>query len=230
MRSPSARSYSCCLVLVQLLIRWSIINSVLLVDAFLLPRYSPRPSFSLHLSSSSSSLTNEEISRYSRHLVLSQVGIKGQTALKNASVLVIGAGGLGSPCLLYLAAAGVGHVGIVDGDVVETSNLQRQIIHSERTVGLSKCESARQRMQEANAAVRVRLYECEFTAETALDIVQGGFAEGRPYDVVVDGSDNFPTKYLIKYVGLCAGFKECRLLCSYLAIVALLWRHRTYSL
>jgi adenylyltransferase/sulfurtransferase len=146
------------------------------------------------------SLSNEEISRYSRHLVLSDVGMKGQKALKNSSVLVIGAGGLGSPCLLYLAAAGVGHVGIVDADTVDTSNLQRQIIHSMSTVGVSKCESARRRIHDINPHVNVRLYEEEFTSETAQRILEGGFEEGRPYDVVVDGSDNFPTKYLINDV------------------------------
>ena len=149
-------------------------------------------------------LTNDEISRYSRHLVLNSVGVKGQLALKNASVLVIGAGGLGSPCLLYLAAAGVGHIGIVDGDTVDESNLQRQIIHSTSTVGVSKCQSAAERIHHINPHVKVRLYEQEFTSETALSIVQGGFSPdgNRHYDVVVDGSDNFPTKYLIKYVNL----------------------------
>ena len=142
-------------------------------------------------------LTNEEISRYSRHLVLSDVGMKGQVALKNASVLVIGAGGLGSPCLLYLAAAGVGHIGIVDADTVDESNLQRQVIHGTSTIGISKCESAAQRIRDINPHVNVRLYEEEFTSETALRILQGGFQDGIPYDVVIDGSDNFPTKYLI---------------------------------
>ncbi|VEU34260.1 unnamed protein product [Pseudo-nitzschia multistriata] len=121
----------------------------------------------------------------------------GQKSLKNSSVLVVGAGGLGSPCLLYLAAAGVGHIGIVDADVVDTSNLQRQIIHSMSTVGTSKCESARQRIHSINPFVNVRLYEEEFTSATAQRILSGGFEENRPYDVVVDGSDNFPTKYLI---------------------------------
>mmetsp|Transcript_22106 Transcript_22106/g.54695 ORF Transcript_22106/g.54695 Transcript_22106/m.54695 type:complete len:470 (+) Transcript_22106:171-1580(+) len=146
------------------------------------------------------SLSNEEISRYSRHLVLSDVGMMGQKALKNSSVLVVGAGGLGSPCLLYLAAAGVGHVGIVDADTVDTSNLQRQVIHSVSTVGMSKCESARRRIHDINPHVSVRLYEEEFTSETAERILGGGFEENRPYDVVVDGSDNFPTKYLINDV------------------------------
>lgn len=143
-------------------------------------------------------LTNDEISRYSRHLVLGDVGMKGQKALKNASVLVVGAGGLGSPCLLYLAAAGVGRIGIVDADTVDTSNLQRQIIHGTSTVGVSKCQSAKQRIHDINPIVNVRLYEEEFTSQTAMRILGDGFSEEKPkYDVVIDGSDNFPTKYLI---------------------------------
>jgi adenylyltransferase/sulfurtransferase len=142
-------------------------------------------------------LTRDEIARYSRHLVLGDVGMAGQQALKNASVLVVGAGGLGSPCLLYLAAAGVGHVGIVDGDTVDESNLQRQIIHGTSTVGMSKCQSARMRIQDVNPHVRVRVYEEEFTSETAMRILGEGFSPDKKYDIVVDGSDNFPTKYLI---------------------------------
>jgi len=155
------------------------------------------------LSSSSSSstdnveLSNAEISRYSRHLVLADVGMKGQKAFKDASVLVIGAGGLGSPCLLYLAAAGVGHIGIVDADTVDESNLQRQIIHGTSTVDKTKCQSSKDRIKDINPHVNVRLYEEEFTSGTALRILEGGFDESRKYDVVVDGSDNFPTKYLI---------------------------------
>ena len=173
----------------------------------------PTIPFKLHVLRSSSStsvqnsraqesLTNDEISRYSRHLVLGDVGVKGQTDLKNASVLVIGAGGLGSPCLLYLAAAGVGHIGIVDADVVDHSNLQRQIIHGTSTVGVSKCLSAKLRIEDINPYVNVRVYEEEFTSATAMRILGDGFgmsAEGDTikWDVVVDGSDNFPTKYLI---------------------------------
>ncbi len=142
-------------------------------------------------------LSKEEIARYSRHLVLGDVGMEGQKALKNASVLVVGAGGLGSPCLLYLAAAGVGHVGIVDGDTVDESNLQRQIIHGTSTVGMSKCESALERIKDVNPNVNVRPYKEEFTSDTAMRILGDGFEKGRPYDIVVDGSDNFPTKYLI---------------------------------
>lgn len=142
-------------------------------------------------------LTNEEISRYSRHLVLGDVGMKGQTDIKNASVLVIGAGGLGSPCLMYLAAAGVGYIGIVDADVVDESNLQRQIIHGTSTINISKCQSAKDRITDINPNVHVRTYEEEFTSATAMRILGEGFSKEKKWDVVVDGSDNFPTKYLI---------------------------------
>lgn len=145
----------------------------------------------------SSTLSHDEIGRYSRHLVLSDVGVAGQEALKGASVLVVGAGGLGSPCLMYLAAAGVGHVGIVDNDTVDMSNLQRQIIHGTETVGKSKCKSAQQRMLDINPHTNIRLYEEEFTSETALRILGDGYDADHPYDLVIDGSDNFPTKYLI---------------------------------
>lgn len=123
--------------------------------------------------------------------------MSGQTLLKNSSVLVIGAGGLGSPCLLYLAAAGVGHIGIVDADTVDESNLQRQIIHGTSTVGVSKCESAKRRIEDINPFVNVRTYQEEFTSDNALRILQEGFSSEKSWDVVVDGSDNFPTKYLI---------------------------------
>jgi len=142
-------------------------------------------------------LSHSEIKRYSRHLVLSDVGMEGQSKLKQSSVLVIGAGGLGSPCLMYLAAAGVGHVGIVDADVVDESNLQRQIIHGTSTINKSKCQSARQRIQDINPNVSVRVYEEEFTSSSAMRILKDGFSTIKPnWDVVVDGSDNFPTKYL----------------------------------
>mmetsp|Transcript_3578 Transcript_3578/g.5409 ORF Transcript_3578/g.5409 Transcript_3578/m.5409 type:complete len:390 (+) Transcript_3578:2-1171(+) len=123
--------------------------------------------------------------------------MKGQTTLKNSSVLVIGAGGLGSPCLMYLAAAGVGHIGIVDADVVDESNLQRQIIHGTSTINISKCQSALQRIQDINPNVNVRIYEEEFTSATAMRILGDGYSSYKEWDVVVDGSDNFPTKYLI---------------------------------
>jgi adenylyltransferase/sulfurtransferase len=128
----------------------------------------------------------------------------GQTLLKNSSVLVIGAGGLGSPCLLYLAAAGVGHIGIVDADEVDESNLQRQIIHGTSSIGVNKCDSAKRRIGDVNPLVKVTTFEEEFTAKTAMRILthgqdtEDGQGNGIPaWDVVVDGSDNFPTKYLI---------------------------------
>ena len=135
-------------------------------------------------------LTNDEIARYSRHLILDEVGIEGQTKLKNSAVLCIGTGGLGSPLLLYLAAAGVGRIGIVDFDVVDASNLQRQIIHGTRSVGQRKVISAKERILDLNPHVQVDLYEEAFTSENALRIAA-------PYDVVVDGTDNFPTRYLV---------------------------------
>lgn len=158
------------------------------------PRPRPRP---LQSTPEPVELSNDEISRYSRHLVLSDVGMKGQKALKNSSVLVIGAGGLGSPCLMYLAAAGVGNIGIVDADVVDASNLQRQIIHSTSTINVSKCQSAMKRIEDMNPNVNVRIYEEEFTSTTAMRILGDGFSPQKKWDVVVDGSDNFPTKYLI---------------------------------
>ena len=150
------------------------------------------------LPSHSDRLDNDEVGRYSRHLVLSDVGMAGQLSLKNSAVLVIGAGGLGSPCLLYLAAAGVGHIGIVDADTVDMSNLQRQIIHGTSTLQMTKCQSAATRIRDLNPLVDVRVYEEEFTSETARRILGDGFSDKKPYDVVIDGSDNFPTKYLIK--------------------------------
>ncbi|MUG98846.1 molybdopterin-synthase adenylyltransferase MoeB [Scytonema sp. UIC 10036] len=135
-------------------------------------------------------LTREEYERYSRHLILPEVGLEGQKRLKAASVLCIGTGGLGSPLLLYLAAAGIGRIGIVDFDVVDTSNLQRQVIHGTSWVGKPKIESAKARIQEINPHCQVDLYETRLTSENALDII-------RPYDIVVDGTDNFPTRYLV---------------------------------
>ena len=135
-------------------------------------------------------LTNEEISRYSRHLILPNVGMEGQRKLKAASVLCVGTGGLGSPLALYLAAAGVGRIGLVDFDVVDASNLQRQIIHSTSWVGKSKVDSAKHRIGDLNPNVRVDVYEEPLNSENALRIVE-------PYDVIVDGTDNFPTRYLV---------------------------------
>ena len=135
-------------------------------------------------------LSNEEISRYSRHLIMPEVALDGQKKLKSARVLTIGAGGLGSPLALYLAAAGVGTLGIVDFDVVDESNLQRQIIHGTSDIGRPKMESARDRITDINPNVRVEAYEEALTSENALDIF-------RDFDIVVDGTDNFPTRYLV---------------------------------
>jgi len=134
-------------------------------------------------------LSNEERVRYSRHLTMPEVGIDGQRRLKAAHVLCIGAGGLGSPAALYLAAAGVGTIGIVDFDDVDLSNLQRQILHGTKDIGRSKLESARDRLHDANPNIEVELHECRFSSENASELVAR-------YDLVVDGSDNFPTRYL----------------------------------
>src|SRR5215212_9144019 len=136
------------------------------------------------------SLSAMEIKRYSRHLILPEVGVDGQRKLKAARVLCIGAGGLGSPVALYLAAAGVGTVGIVDFDVVDYSNLQRQILHGTGDVGRSKLESARDKLTALNPEVRVELHDTALSSANALDLF-------RPYDVIVDGTDNFPTRYLV---------------------------------
>jgi adenylyltransferase/sulfurtransferase len=134
-------------------------------------------------------LSNEERVRYSRHLTMPEVGIDGQRRLKAAHVLCIGAGGLGSPSALYLAAAGVGTIGIVDFDDVDLSNLQRQILHGTKDLGRSKLESARDRLRDANPNIEVELHQCRFSSENASELVAR-------YDLVVDGSDNFPTRYL----------------------------------
>ncbi len=135
-------------------------------------------------------LTKDDYERYSRHLILPEVGLEGQKRLKAAAVLCIGTGGLGSPLLLYLAAAGIGRIGIVDFDVVDHSNLQRQVIHGTSWVGKPKIESAKNRIHEINPDCQVDLYETRISSENALDILE-------PYDVVVDGTDNFPTRYLV---------------------------------
>lgn len=135
-------------------------------------------------------LTKDDYERYSRHLILPEVGMEGQKRLKAASVLCIGTGGLGSPLLLYLAAAGVGRIGIVDFDIVDFSNLQRQVIHGTSWVGKPKIESAKNRILEINPFCQVDLFETRLSSENALDIL-------RPYDVIIDGTDNFPTRYLV---------------------------------
>jgi sulfur-carrier protein adenylyltransferase/sulfurtransferase len=143
-------------------------------------------------------LSNEEVARYSRHLIMPEVGVGGQRRLKAARVLMIGTGGLGSPAGLYLAAAGVGTLGLVDFDVVEESNLQRQIIHGTKDVGRPKIESARDRLRDVNPHVRIETYEARLTSENALELFRG-------YDVVVDGTDNFPTRYLVNDACVLAG-------------------------
>lgn len=135
-------------------------------------------------------LDHWDISRFSRHLLLDEVGVEGQRRLKGASVLCVGTGGLGSPLLMYLAAAGVGRIGIVDFDVVDASNLQRQIIHGSGSIGSPKVQSARARILDINPRCRVDCYELALRSDNAIDILA-------PYDVVVDGSDNFPTRYLV---------------------------------
>jgi adenylyltransferase/sulfurtransferase len=135
-------------------------------------------------------LTNEEYARYSRHLILPEVGLEGQRKLKAARVLMIGTGGLGSPLGLYLAAAGVGTLGIVDFDVVDESNLQRQIIHGTADVGRPKIASATDRLNDINPNTSVEAFEMRLTSENALELF-------RDFDVVVDGTDNFPTRYLV---------------------------------
>src|SRR5256886_10998926 len=134
-------------------------------------------------------LTNDEVKRYSRHLIMPEVGVDGQRRLKAGSVLCIGAGGLGSPAAMYLAAAGVGTIGIVDFDVVDFSNLQRQIIHGTPDVGRSKLSSAKDRLNAINPHVNVQTYEVALSSENALKLFE-------PYDVILDGTDNFPTRYL----------------------------------
>jgi adenylyltransferase/sulfurtransferase len=135
-------------------------------------------------------LSNEEIARYSRHLIMPEVALDGQKKLKQARVLTIGAGGLGSPLGLYLAAAGVGTLGIVDFDVVDESNLQRQIIHGTSDLGRPKMESAREKIEDINPNVNVEAFEEALTSENALEIFED-------FDVIVDGTDNFPTRYLV---------------------------------
>src|SRR5207247_552431 len=134
-------------------------------------------------------LNNDEVRRYSRHLTLPEVGLAGQKKIRSTSVLCIGAGGLGSPIAMYLAAAGMGKLGLVDFDSVEVSNLQRQIIHGTGDVGRPKTQSAKETINRINPNVEVALHNTRITSENAMDLI-------RPYDLVVDGTDNFPTRYL----------------------------------
>jgi adenylyltransferase/sulfurtransferase len=143
-------------------------------------------------------LSDEQIERYSRHLVLPEVGERGQARLLQAKVLVVGAGGLGSPAAIYLAAAGVGTLGIADGDVVELSDLQRQIIHGSSELGQPKTESAARRIRDLNPDVQVIAHPKRLTSENILGVIKG-------YDFVVDASDNFPTRYLVNDACVLAG-------------------------
>ncbi|MHA6798590.1 adenylyltransferase/sulfurtransferase MoeZ [Bounagaea algeriensis] len=143
-------------------------------------------------------LTKEEVARYSRHLIIPDVGVEGQKRLKNAKVLVIGAGGLGSPALLYLAAAGVGTLGVVEFDEVDESNLHRQVIHGQSDLGKSKSQSAKESIHEVNPFVQVNLHEAHLTTENSLDI----FAD---YDLILDGTDNFATRYLVNDTAVLQG-------------------------
>jgi molybdopterin/thiamine biosynthesis adenylyltransferase/rhodanese-related sulfurtransferase len=143
-------------------------------------------------------LSRDELLRYSRHLLLPEVGLEGQRRIKSARVLLVGAGGLGSPLALYLAAAGVGTLGLVDFDTVDLTNLQRQILHGTADVGRSKLESARERVEDINPNVRLELYETHLTSDNALEIA-------RDYDIIVDGTDNFATRYLVNDVCVLLG-------------------------
>jgi len=143
-------------------------------------------------------LSHEQILRYSRHLLMPEVGLQGQIKLKNSSALIIGTGGLGSPVALYLAAAGIGRIGLVDYDIVDSSNLQRQVIHGTSTVGKLKVESARERLQDLNPDIQVDIYNEPYTSENAMRIA-------KDYDVIIDGTDNFPTRYLTNDICVMLG-------------------------
>lgn len=139
-----------------------------------------------------------ELNRYSRHFNIPEFGVASQLELKNSSVLVIGAGGLGSPVLLYLAAAGVGHIGIVEFDVVDESNLQRQVLYTTKDIGQPKAQIAKQRLEALNPYIKITLHESKITSKNALEIIS-------QYDVVADGTDNFPTRYLVNDACVLAG-------------------------
>jgi sulfur-carrier protein adenylyltransferase/sulfurtransferase len=143
-------------------------------------------------------LSHEEIMRYSRHLLIPEVGLEGQRKLKNSSALVVGTGGLGSPVSLYLAAAGVGRIGLVDYDVVDKSNLQRQVIHGTSSIGQLKVESAKAKLLDLNPDIQIDVYNEPYTSENALRIA-------RDYDIILDGTDNFPTRYLTNDVAVFLG-------------------------
>lgn len=146
--------------------------------------------------------TNEQLERYSRHIILKEIGVKGQKKLLNGKVLIIGAGGLGAPAALYLAAAGVGTIGIADADEVDLSNLQRQVIHATSDLGKPKVESAKETMNAINPDVTVNTYHTFVTSENILDLI-------RDYDFILDGTDNFPAKFLINDACVMAGKPFC---------------------
>src|SRR5687768_8698657 len=143
-------------------------------------------------------LTEQQIQRYSRHIILQDVGGKGQLKLSRAKVLLVGAGGLGSPAGLYLAAAGVGTIGLVDSDVVDLSNLQRQILHTHASVGTRKTASAEKTLRALNPEVRVVQHDLRLDSSNVMDVIA-------PYDVIIDGCDNFTTKYLVNDAAVLAG-------------------------
>src|SRR5688572_6891972 len=147
---------------------------------------------------STSNFSKEELARYNRHIIIPGFGIEAQQKLKDAKVLVIGSGGLGSPVLLYLAAAGVGTIGIVDFDVVDDSNLQRQVLFGVDEIGQPKVEAARKRLEALNPHITIKIYNTQLTSANALDILRG-------YDVVADGTDNFPTRYLVNDASVILG-------------------------
>lgn len=146
--------------------------------------------------------TNEQLERYSRHIILKEVGVKGQKKLLNAKVLIIGAGGLGAPAALYLAAAGVGTIGIADADEVDLSNLQRQIIHSTKDLGKAKVKSAKESMEAINPDVTVKTYRTFVDSSNIMDMI-------KDYDFILDGTDNFPAKFLINDACVMAGKPFC---------------------
>lgn len=151
-----------------------------------------------HIDPNAVELSHEEIRRYSRHLIMPEVGLAGQKKLKAAKVLLIGTGGLGSPLAMYLAAAGIGTIGLVDYDVVDASNLQRQVIHGSASIGQLKVESAKARMLDINPHLTIHTYNEPFTSENAFKIAE-------PYDIIIDGTDNFPTRYLTNDVCVLLG-------------------------
>jgi molybdopterin/thiamine biosynthesis adenylyltransferase len=161
-------------------------------------RASGAPAFGYEAPENGGPFTDTELDRYARQIVLREIGGAGQMALKDASVLVIGAGGLGAPALQYLAAAGVGTLGVIDDDDVDNSNLQRQVIHTDATIGMPKVHSAAQALGALNPFITVRLYARRFTADIGADLVAD-------YDIVLDGSDNFETRYLVNEICAAAG-------------------------